>query len=292
MQNANSNDPVDRLAILQSKSIKTIEAYIKSIKEDTEAIRSYTKSLNRFIGAEGEIIETDINSAIEKYLCYDTKFSKFYIYRSKWKYLNKENVVNIRGKRKIYRNPNLYTEFDGLYIASTHDIHLDEEYAVTLKSPKINNSNPRIKVFFIVVESKHSIDESLFFDKLDKMKEFQEYITKSRNSEYVKQCTIEYQEKVSEYKLDTVSTDLYWFIGAKRIDPKVVRIILNKAMSLKQDDNINLNFLQPGGNGYILYEYDNDFKENNLVYGNVKSNTVTSKKVQVGYGTKSFLNSK
>jgi hypothetical protein len=267
----------------------SVNDFVNHAKITIDKISKQTSTLTKFIAAEGTIIEEDLNQEMRRFLRYDKRFSNVYVYRpKKWKYLNKPEIsFDKAGKENKYRNYDEITEFDGLFVVSSVALDISTDFVEPIRIPRraTDSRNARnAQLYFVVLEAKHGIGRPEFNHKYSKMKLFQEYILSARDQAFVEKGTLEFQEKVAVFGLPKFQTHIEFFIGAKSIASTLANHIQGKAKSWLETDDIAVSYFLPGGTGYVLYDMHTNFEPNNMLYGDVKANSVTGSRISIGSG--------
>jgi mRNA-degrading endonuclease YafQ of YafQ-DinJ toxin-antitoxin module len=275
-----------KIAEENNKSIarfeKTATEVITEMRDNTKQIK---KSIASYIKNESDMVENEINQYVIQYLKKDKRFAKYTIYdlTGKWKFLYTPTISNDKPDKRINKKP--ITEFDGLFILTTDDdFFVDESAAILVRQPlRSQNASAPKTTFFCVVEAKHSITNKDINEKMNKFKEFQEYVLSCRQDNLTNRTEEYYKTKV-RYSLQKLSTELIVIFGSDDMGANQETKIRNEADSWKRDFNISVSFLKPSGDRYELYPFEDGFGRNNLMYKNVQSNSIGARQVKIGAG--------
>ncbi len=290
MQNEEINEMtklmVQNIAKLSSNINKYVMSSEKAVIEMRQNTQTIKESISRYIRNEADLIEQEMNQYIRYYLQNYKRFENYNIFciNNSWKNLYIQYID--KDKPDEYINKKQITEFDGIYILTTdtsYEPDIDADWICKrIRKNNVKNSKKN-ETFFLVLEAKHSITNNDINQKLQKLVLFQDYIrfAKQENFENV---TKEFIRKKTKFKLDLFEIKLIVVFGSNNMNENQENKIKNIGKSFNENHDITISYMKPCGERYEIYDYDNHYNKNNMVYGNIKSNSIDAKQVKIGSG--------
>jgi hypothetical protein len=274
---------IDKYSENVMKNTNEMKKTSADIRDIADVIKTYTKKLNDYIDREGEILEEVTNGYVIKYFKHCPLFSDLYIYKDEeWKYLYLPTI-----KEKVYKNRKQITEFDGLYIFSkTNLMNVIKTDLEEIKTPKQRNNNTnnskQSKPWFVILEAKHSLSKTEVQHKIKKYIDFQNYIQNGSNTEFVKNSTDEYKNKVSNYKFDErfFDTKLYIYFAGEYVTDSLITYIRDNSEEWKQN-NIFVSAIQKNNDDYKMFDIFSNYEANNTKYGRLHGNSMRTTRINI-----------
>ena len=290
-------ESVEKFRLEAEKDRKNMGAFTRQmIQEIRDSTKSINTTIGNYINNESDLIEKEINGHIRNYLAKDPKFLNYTIFdiSNILKFLKEPEIIG--DSKDNFINKKTITDFDGIFILTNDDKYVPPDITdktLVRKTTTQLISGEKIKKF-VIVEAKHCLDNKQLQKKISQIERFQQYLEEARiyQEDYIKlnsttsdeislekkkEYTLEFKNKVLNYKLNEFTTDIILIFGSEDMGVNQIDLIKSN-YDVWLANKIEVSYLTPSGGRYSLYCYNNAnklYEQNKNIYNNVVANKIS-----------------